>query len=199
MYRDLARSDADWRWLHSHSQRYDITVIPPYDLWGEWAKTKGHYHPVNPAGVGYPEIYEVLAGRAHYLLQTKAADDVVLIGAEAGDLVIIPPDYGHITINPSANHPLVMANIVSTAFESEYADYERMRGAAYYELTTGKFVKNPEYGDVAPLRKVRARSGQPGHRIVEGPLYSLVGNAPALGFLNHPEDCAEIFKVLLKD
>lgn len=199
MYRDLARSDADWKWLHKNHLRYDITVIPPRDLFGEWVKTKGHYHPPDPAGVGYPEIYEVQQGRAHYLLQTKALDDVVLVEAGEGELVIIPPGYGHITINPSADQTLVMANIVSTAFESEYAEYEKMHGAAYYELTTGKTVRNPHYSRVPPLRRIRARSGGQGHRIIKGPLYSLIGNAEALAFLNRPGEYADVFKVLLKD
>jgi len=64
MYRDLAKSDADRQWLRSHKLRYDITVIPPCTLSGEWVKTKGHYHPKNPAGIGYPEVYEVLEGEA---------------------------------------------------------------------------------------------------------------------------------------
>ncbi len=63
MYRDLAKSDADWSWLHHHNLRYDLTVIPSRILCGEWVKTKGHYHPKNPAGIGYPEIYEVIEGR----------------------------------------------------------------------------------------------------------------------------------------
>src|SRR5512137_2504958 len=106
MYRDLARSGTDWQWLHEHRLRYDLTVIPPRDLCGEWIKTKGHYHPKNAAGVGFPEIYEVFEGTAHYLLQSCTLDDVVLIAANEGDLVIIPPDYGHITINPSSDQTL---------------------------------------------------------------------------------------------
>ena len=94
MYRDLAKSDADRHWLQSHNLRYDLTVIPPRDLCGEWVKTKGHYHPNNAAGVGYPEIYEVLEGRAHYLLQSRSLTDVVMIDAHAGDHVIIPRATG---------------------------------------------------------------------------------------------------------
>ncbi len=199
MYRDLAKSDADWRWLHAHKLRYDLTVIPPRDLCGEWVKTKGHYHPDNSAGTGYPEIYEVLEGRAHYLLQSRTLDDVVMIAAKAGDLVIMPPGYGHITINPSRDQTLVMANIVSTAFESEYAEYERLHGAAYFEMTSGKFVRNRHYPALPPVRHVRPRSGRGDRRIVRGPLYGLIGNEEALSFLNRPEEYAEIFKVLLKD
>lgn len=199
MYRDLARSDVDWRWLHSHKLRYDLTVIPPRDLCGEWVKTKGHYHPDNPAGTGYPEIYEVLEGRAHYLLQSRTLDDVVLIDAQAGDLVIMPPGYGHITINPTKDTTLAMANIVSTAFESEYAQYESLHGAAYFEMTSGSLVKNRYYETVPPVRHIRPRSGRGDHRIVKGPLYSLIGNENALAFLNRPEEYPELFRVLLKD
>jgi glucose-6-phosphate isomerase len=144
-------------------------------------------------------VYEVLEGCAHYLLQSQALDDVVLIDARAGDLVIIPPGYGHITINPARDEPLIMANIVSTAFESEYGDYERLHGAAYYELTTGELVKNPHYPAVPPVRRIRPRSGRERYRVIKGPLYSLIGNAAALGFLNHPERYAEVFRAILKD
>jgi glucose-6-phosphate isomerase, archaeal len=199
MYRDVSRSDADWRWLHSHHLRYDLTVIPARDLCGEWVKTKGHYHPKNPAGVGYPEIYEVLEGEAHFLLQSRNLDDIVMIQAASGDVVVIPPGYGHVSINPSGDEALAMANIVSTAFESEYGEYESHHGAAYFEMTSGTLVKNPRYPPVPGVRTVRAKSGSHDHRISRGPLYRLIGNTEALAFLNTPEQYAAIFDVLLKD
>jgi glucose-6-phosphate isomerase, archaeal len=198
MYRDLARSPADWQWLHGHHLRYDLTVIPPRDLCGERVKTKGHYHPANPAGIGYPEIYEVLEGEAHYLLQSSALDDVVLIAAGTGDLVIIPPGYGHITINPSPEETLSMANIVSTAFESEYGEYEARHGAAYYELSDNRLVRNPAYPDVPPVRRLGASCQRGTQRICKGPLYDLVGNGDALAFLNFPEQYSPVFRALLK-
>ena len=199
MYRDLAKSDADWEWLHGNHLRYDLTVIPPNTVEGERVKTKGHYHPKNPVGIGYPEIYEVLDGEAHYLLQSRSLEDIVLVSAVKGDLVIIPPDYGHITINPSPDRTLVMANVVSTVFESEYHEYEQLQGAAYYEMASGEIVKNPHYAGVPPLRRVTPGSGKGTHRIVRGPLYSLIGNGDAFAFLNFPEKFLPVFEVLLKD
>ena len=199
MYRDLARSDTDRRWLHHHKLRYDLTVIPPRVMCGEFVKTKGHYHPSDPAGVGYPEIYEVIDGEAYYLLQSRQLDDVVLISAFQGDIVIIPPEYGHISINPAPSSTLVMANIVSTAFESEYGNYETRHGAAYYVMSDGDLMKNPHYPAMPPVRRIDARSGRGTHRLLTGPLYSLLGNKDALAFLNHPEDYRAIFAVLLKD
>jgi glucose-6-phosphate isomerase len=198
MYRDLARSDTDWQWLHEHLLRYDLTVIPPRDLCGEWVKTKGHYHPKNAAGMGFPEIYEVLEGTAHYLLQSCTLDDVVLIAADAGDLVLIPPDYGHITINPSHDQTLTMANIVSTAFESEYGEYEARHGAAWYELSDGSLVRNPSYENAPLVRRLGASCQRGTQRICKGPLYDLVGNGEALMFLNFPEQYRPVFEALLK-
>ncbi len=199
MYRDLAKSDRDWSWLHSQNLRYDITVIPPLDLCGEWVKTKGHYHPKNPSGIGYPEIYEVIEGNARYLLQSRSLDDAVMISASAGDLVIIPPEYGHISINPSPDTTLVMANIVSTAFESEYGEYEKYHGAAYYVMSSGTIQKNSYYPPLPPLRYLGATCASGMHHLCKAPLYDLIGNETALSFLNEPEKFLTVFSVLLKD
>ena len=68
--------------------------------------------------------------------------------------MIIPPGYGHVTINPTLDQTLTMANLVSTAFSSEYAFYERMHGAAFYELTGGIVHKNPAYPPLPEIRKM---------------------------------------------
>ena len=198
MYRDLAKSDADWNWLHHNHLRYDITVIPSRTICGELVKTKGHYHPKNPSGTEYPEIYEVVEGQAHYLLQSRALDDLVMISARAGDLVIIPPEYGHISINPSSDTTLTMANIVSTAFQSEYGEYEKYHGAAYYEMSSGRMQKNPFYPVYPPIRYIGASCGIGTHRICKAPLYNLIGNEDALSFLNFPENFLTVFSVMLK-
>ena len=195
MYRDLAKSDADREWLETNAIRYDITVIPARDLCGEHVKTKGHYHPENEAGVGYPEVYEVLSGVAHYLLQSRSHSDVVLVSAQKGDLVVIPPGYGHITINPSREATLVMANVVSTGFESEYGEYETMQGAAYYETREGTLERNPRYGTMPPVREMSAAATDL-TGLCSQPLYRMVEGRDPFGFLNYPERYARYFREL---
>lgn len=195
MYRNLAKSREDERWLRKSRLRFDITVMPPKTICGEYAKTKGHHHPDTAAGPGYPEVYEVCAGEAHYLLQNRRVDDVVLIKASPGDKVIIPPGYGHVTINP-APVTLVTANIVSDAFSSDYSCYEERQGAAYYEMEGGAFVKNLHYPD-APVIRHAAPSVVPELSIGPGTaLYDLVGRSRALAFLNHPEQFMDMFDLL---
>ena len=191
MYRDLSKNREDGRWLRDHDLRYDVTVIPARVLCGEYVKTKGHHHPENGKGVSYPEVYEVLEGRAHYLLQTGSADDVRLIRAGPGDRVLIPPGYGHVTINPGGS-PLVMANMVSARFESDYSAYERLRGAAYFELAGGRLVRNPHYPRSTAIRTLNASFQEGLGLLPAGPLYSLIGTE-SFGFLNRPEDYPGLF------
>nr|WP_067053282.1 glucose-6-phosphate isomerase family protein [Methanofollis ethanolicus] len=210
MYRDLALTPEDRTWLYEQGIRFDLTVIPPATLGGEYVKTKGHYHPENEAGVGYPEVYQVLAGEAHYLLQIKDLSDVVAVTARAGDVVLVPPGYGHVTINAGeevlvmANlvstrfesqsatqgglETVVMANLVSTRFESEYGFYEERHGAAYYEMEGEGWVRNARYGTLPALRSVSA-GDVPQTPVIhpEQPIYDLVTERKNLIFLNEPE------------
>src|SRR5690554_537228 len=77
MYRDVCRT-RDRELIAKHGLRYDVTVIRPGQIGRELIKTAGHYHPLKPqTDVTYPEVYEVLAGKAHYLLQTELDEDGV--------------------------------------------------------------------------------------------------------------------------
>ena len=197
MYRDVARSEKDHSWLTAQHLRFDITVIPPRALCGEYNKTKGHYHPNDPSGTGYPEIYEVLAGEAHYLIQNGDCSDVVAITACAGEIVVIPPGYGHVTINPTHSTVLQMADIVSSTFSSSYSGYETQKGAAYFEWIDAGFVKNPTYRNLPDLRLVRAQRLIDVKYAIPDPLYNLIENrAPVLDFLNCPEKFESLFREL---
>jgi len=197
MYRDVARSDEDRQWLAANNLRFDITVIPPRVLCGEYIKTKGHYHPDDPSGTGYPEIYEVLAGVAHYLIQTPDCSDAVLITACPGDIAVVPSGYGHVTINPSHDTALQMANIVSSKFRSDYHEFEERRGAVWFEMAGGEFVKNPAYSGHPKLRLVRAHRLSDVADVISDPLYDLIEQrAPVLEFLNYPEKYEALFEDL---
>ena len=192
MFRDLVKSPADRWWMKENGLRYDITVIPPQVICGEFVKTKGHYHPKNAAGYGYPEIYEVLEGTAHYLLQREDRTDVVLVTAKAGDVVVVPPGYGHVTINPTTDQTLHMANIVSGKFASDYSGYVDAKGAAYYEMADGSWVRNRAYGRIPPMREIAAKNLTTDKAGFTFPLYHLIANRrPVLGFLNNPEEFSD--------
>ncbi len=196
MYRDLhfARDEAV---LRSHNLRFDATVIRGGLIGREFIKTAGHYHPVMPAyGLSYPEIYEVIHGEAVYLLQKVRAladprrvVDVVQVQARTGDRVIIPPDYGHVTINPYKT-TLVMTNVTADGFQSEYEPYRRLGGAVYHLVSEGgrpEWLPNKRYINPPPVRTVPVKEF-PQLGLVRGrAMYeALLQNPEAFEFLTKP-------------
>jgi len=138
MYRNVFKKDG---------MRFDITMIPPMVVAGECAKTHGHYHPRSEDGLAYPEVYQVLNGKAVFMLQKKNRNgsvDVSIVSAKARDVVLIPSGYGHVTVN-SGDDTLVLANLVYDMFEPMYHEYDENRGAAYYYTRDGNIVQNGSY------------------------------------------------------
>src|SRR5690606_15189179 len=102
-----------------------------------------------PDGTGYPELYQVAAGEAWFILQDRRS--VLVIPAGPGDCALIPPGFGHVTVNVGRG-PLVLANWVDGSFASRYDGYRRRRGAAVYVEagSDGPVLRpNPAY-DPAP-------------------------------------------------
>jgi len=126
--------------------RYDITIIPPHLLGEEFVKTKGHYH------IGsYGELYKVLAGEGIFLIQKKEIKGVYFIKAKRGDFILIPPNFGHTTINPSSK-TLKMANWISKKCKYDYKSIEKKRGFCYY-LTICGWIKNKNYKKIPKLKE----------------------------------------------
>jgi glucose-6-phosphate isomerase len=199
MYRDLFLSRADKEKLLQEGLRYDITIIPPHMLGREYIKTAGHYHPTVPgSSVTYPELYEVLEGEALYLLQSQDLSDVVAVTASAGDKVLVPPGYGHITINRS-NKTLKMANFVSRSFDSLYGPYKEREGGAYFFTREG-WIKNERCPEAGELRRLDA----PDSRILrkfglskDREMYPLLKEKERLEFITKPQEHMQLFSGLI--
>lgn len=196
MYRELSLSKNDALTMKEHGLRYDITVIPPRMMGCEFVKTAGHYHPFIPGTTTtFPEIYEVLNGEAYYLMQKPEDDkikDVILVKAGEGDKVIIPPGYGHLTINAS-NRVLKMANWVARDFESVYAPIKEMGGGAYFILENG-IVKNPQYSNVPEIRLLEPSNFKELGLQKSREMYGLVKDIRKLEFLTKPQEFGWIFE-----
>ena len=196
MYRDLYLSRADKDRLLMLGLRYDITIIPPGMLGCEYIKTAGHYHPNVPEGrVTYPELYEVLEGEALYLLQNLDHSDVVVVYATAGDKVLVPPGYGHVTINRS-NKTLKMSNFVDRNFSSLYEPYREKAGAAYF-FTKDGWIKNKGYEHAGTLRRIDAPDSSRLKKLgltKEKEMYPLMRETGLLDYLVRPEEHLETFE-----
>jgi len=190
MYRDLTR-DEDKPLYQQHKIRFDVTIIPPNTLGKEFIKTAGHFHPEAKEGFSFPEVYEVMHGEGVYVLQKDKVDpktneiEIIIIKAKAGDQVLIPPGFGHVTINASSTTTLVMNNLVSSAFSSIYDPIKHHEGAAYFYLSNNEWMKNPNYKQELKIKEVQPE------KIVEKPFY--------LSFLEKPETWIFLNKPWEKD
>lgn len=205
MYRNVC-TNQDEEIFGSNFIRYDITVIMPGKIGNEYIKTAGHYHPLKAhSSHAYPEVYEVIHGKGHYLLQNKEEDgsvkDVCLIEASEGEKIIIPPGYGHVTINPSTE-PLVMANLVSSLFSSNYDEYRRLHGAAFYEVSKGEgrseFLPNTNYSNESVLRQVQPVYNEDLGVFINQTLYnSFITQPERFRWLTQPEAYDSYFESIL--
>lgn len=194
MYRDLYL-DEHKDVIRENNIRFDITMIPPKTLGKEYVKTKGHYHNNAYKNLSYPELYGVIQGEAHYLLQkveNGRVKDVVVVKAESGDKVLIPPNYGHITINPGQG-ALKMANWISTENQSSYGDITEKEGGAYYETEEG-FVQNKNYDGEFGLRFANPLMFPDFDMTPGKSIYKLIEEPSYLRFLNHPEKYQWLFE-----
>lgn len=205
VYRGVARRD-DAERIAAAKLRYDITLLSPGCFAGErreFFRTAGHYHaPVAHTTTTYPEVYEVISGRANWIMQRPSAHDVAklaeiyVIAAGPGEKAIIPSGFGHMMINAHAE-PLVAANWIHSSCSYDYEPFRTFRGCGYWALEgqaagTVEFALNPHYATVPNLGKLRPREVPELGLIRSRPLYALAGELEKLAFLSDPERFADI-------
>ena len=200
MLRDTGLKDQpDFK--QAHGLRYDISIFRGTHFGREFMKTSGHYHPLIPGSeVAWPEVYEIVDGTALYVLQKVnnidlgpdevEVEDVIILEANPRDKAVMPPNYGHVTIN-SLPTPLVMSNWVSSHFSSVYGKVEESIGFAYYYLHgdgNPRWVKNPQYKKpLPPLRRAVIREVPELGLTRNKPLYlAAVEDPQRFEWLNNP-------------
>lgn len=190
MFRDVYFDEEQENTIRGANLRYDYTIMVSAEIGGEKIKTLGHYHPEVVEGLTYPEIYQVLKGRAFFLLQKEVNEkivDVVVVEAKKKDIVIVPPNYGHVTINPE-NDNIITANWVCRNFNPIYEPYKRRRGACYYYIND-EWVKNPRYEKLPELR-----FSEPNSFFQIDDMFELVNDIEKLSFLTKPHEKINIIK-----
>jgi glucose-6-phosphate isomerase len=173
---------------------YGIVFFTPGVYGGEYVKSSGQYHAiVQGQSAATPEIYTVLAGEGHFMLQRSRppyedVTDAVMVIAQEGETFVVPPDYGHLQINPTAG-PLLFSYTVKNPLTSNYEPYRRLHGAMYYEMADARqrFVFNPRYKRRVPLRIIHAAKLQQLPFLEKVPDYAEIRRClPKLGFLARP-------------
>jgi glucose-6-phosphate isomerase len=170
----------------------DVTVLKPGKIGEEFIKTVGHYHQKKLGlTIAYPEVYEALTGNIEYLLQSELNKegkvDVLWVIAEAGDKVVMPPNWGHVSMNVG-NKPAVEVDLQKrdNPSGSVYSIFRERVGGAFYRTKKG-LEKNPNY-EVASLRVVRPIEKPDWGLEKDKPLYTSFTESPEkFNYLINPE------------
>ena len=172
--------------------RYDITILPAFKVGDEFNKTLGHFHPKVPkTTTWFPEIYQVLSGNAHYLLQNEK--EFLVYDARPGDKCVMLPGFGHVTVNPSEKETLVMANWVYPNFKSDYKPVVKKHGMEWFETDQG-FEENKKYKTHAEMEIISPKRF-PELGITEKPMYiEAMKNPKKFQWLVKPQEYLEGFK-----
>lgn len=109
--------------------RYDLTKILPR------SHTLGHYHTPK-----LPELFEVLSGQAIFLIQKN--EKTYAIEAKKNEKVVILPDFGIRTVNPSDSDILIISNWINDKVKNDYNTFKDVSEAI--KLRPKKFPKELE-------------------------------------------------------
>lgn len=200
MYRNTGLPE-DAALYEAHELRYDLSAFRPVTLGPEFMKTSGHYHPMIPGTrLAYPEVYEILHGEALYVMQTVndfaaspeevTVEDVIMCRVKAGQKIIMPPGYGHVTVN-TLDEPLLMTNWVSNRFSSFYGTVEEARGFSWYVMNDNgepSYLENKSYAQGVPAVRWAEVQEVPELGLTwDTPMYQACAEAPErFAFLNDP-------------
>lgn len=126
--------------------RYDLTKILP------GRQTLGHCHMPE-----FPELFEVLSGRAIFL--TQGNGKTYAIEAEEKEQVVIIPGFSIRTINPSLDDELIVSNWIDDEVKNDYNAFEKIPEPVKLkskklpkELENLEFLNNPQkYKDILTI------------------------------------------------
>jgi glucose-6-phosphate isomerase len=165
----------------SSELRLELTSLRPGEVGGEWVKTIGHVHNVADT-LGYPETYEVVAGRGIFVLFRRELDVCAFVAAEAGEQFVIPPGWHHLAVNPGET-TMVFVDVVARAVRPDYTLLRSSNGAPYRLGPKGTRA-NSRY-PLYELRRLKAADLPP--PTAHGRLAdTFLGNRGALDYLLRP-------------
>lgn len=159
--------------------------------------------------ISYPEYYQVVKGKALFVMQKvqdenptddMVVEDAILVEVNAGEAVVIPPDYGHCTVNIS-DETMVFINLVSVYSTNNYDQIKRLQGMCCYidKSDDGyKVTKNSKYKFNCDIKIVKTQNNDELGIYKDVPVYTqYLENPDKFKYLSDPTLTKEYMKVLV--
>ena len=180
---------------------YGVVTYAAGKLGNEPVRSQGHIHKRSPlSGCSTPEVYEIWSGEAIIYMQEYTADNpgrCYAVYAKPGDVVIVPPDWAHATINANPEKPMTFGAWCDREYGFDYDGVRKHSGIAWFPIFDKdnkiEWLQNNKYQDSKLLCK------RPGNYKSLGitdntPIYSIFEkNTDNFNFVPHPQINADIW------
>lgn len=124
---------------------YGIVAYNAGLIGNELVRSQGHIHAVSAScQSSTSEVYEIWQGEAYIYMQEFVEDlpgRCVAILAKAGEIVIVPPNWAHYTVNASQNKKMLFGAWCVRDYAFEYKEIRKRQGLAYYPIVEKGVVK----------------------------------------------------------
>jgi glucose-6-phosphate isomerase len=164
-------------------------------------RSQGHIHAVAPhCGWSTPELIEIWQGKAIVYLQKEVADDpgyCIAIEAGPGELVVIPPGWGHFIINADPESEMVFGAFCDREYAFDYGEVRRRGGLAWFPQYGSndriEWTPNPNYSTSTLM--FRSARSYPELRLDGRPIYKQFAIDPGrLQWVSDPAIYADLWQ-----
>ncbi|MGG5359644.1 MULTISPECIES: glucose-6-phosphate isomerase family protein [unclassified Enterococcus] len=178
---------------------YGLVEYAAGKLGNEPIKSQGHVHAISQISqMSTPEVYEILEGQALIYMQEsieKTAGKCYAVEAETGDIVIVPPGWGHCTINASIEKSMRFGAWCVRDYAFDYTGLKKQRGFAFLPAFEdgNKLIwkKNDHYTSAELIVKKPREYTELGIKPKEPIYYQYEQNPDLFNFVSHPENDKE--------
>lgn len=139
--------------LEKRNLLYGIVVFSKGKIGQEPVRSQGHIHSVSKSCMSStPEVYEILNGNAIIYMQENCSSNpgkCYAVYAKSGEVVIVPPNWAHFTVNANPNENLVFGAWCVKDYGFDYEDVRKNSGLTFYPLYDENnniiWIKNNNY------------------------------------------------------
>ncbi|MBL1229728.1 glucose-6-phosphate isomerase [Enterococcus sp. BWB1-3] len=146
--------------LKKRNLLYGIVAYNDGLIGNELVRSQGHIHAVSPScQSSTPEVYEILQGQAYIYMQEFVGEvpgHCIAIAAKQGDIVIVPPNWAHYTVNASIDEKMLFGAWCIRDYAFEYKEIREKQGLAFYPVMENnqvKWLKNNHYREAKLIEK----------------------------------------------
>lgn len=192
---------ADQQEIEKRNLLFGIVTFAAGQIGNEPVRSQGHIHAVSPScGHSTPEVYEIWEGEAVIYMQESGknnAGNCYAVHAKAGEVVIVPPNWVHATVNADPTTNMTFGAWCVRDYGFDYEDVREHNGIAFFpECKDGKLCwkKNPAY-EKGILIQQDAREYTEFHIVKGKPIYTqFQENKEKFNFVTNPQNYQELWE-----